>query len=57
MAVAHLIGDSTFDRWNTETVPQWMIYVIPNTETNDNEAIVNNPDPVKPSSESPEHIW
>lgn len=44
-------------RWNTETVPQWMIYVIPNTETNDNEAIVNNPDPVKPSAESPEHIW
>ena len=44
-------------RWNTDGVPQWMIYVIPNIETNDNEAIVNNPDPVKPSADSPEHIW
>lgn len=44
-------------RWNTDGVPQWMIFVIPNVETNDNEAIINNPDPVKPSADSPEYIW
>lgn len=44
-------------RWNTTTTPTWMNFVIVQTETNYNSAIVNNPDPIAPSSESPEFIW
>lgn len=44
-------------RWNSESVPQWMTFVVATDETNDNEAIINNPTPVKPSGDSPEYIW
>lgn len=44
-------------QWNTTSTPSWMNFVIVQTETNYNNAIVNNPDPIAPSSISPEFIW
>lgn len=44
-------------QWNTITVPDWMNFVIVQTESNYNSAIVNNPEPIAPSSKSPEFVW
>lgn len=44
-------------RWNTTTPPDWMNYCIVQTETNYNGAVVNNPTPIPPTGDSPEHIW
>lgn len=44
-------------RWNTTTPPEWMNFVIVQTESNYNTAIVNNPDPIAPTSISPEFKW
>lgn len=44
-------------RWNTTTPPEWMNFVIVQTESNYNTAIVNNPDPIAPTSISSEFKW
>lgn len=44
-------------QWNTTSAPSWMNFVIVQTESNYNSAIVNNPEPIAPSSKSPEFIW
>jgi len=46
-------------RWNTNSVPQWMIWCIIGTESDYNIALSgkNNPTPVKPSSDSPEFVF
>lgn len=46
-------------RWNTDVVPQWMIWCIIGTETSYNSALSgnNNPTPVRPSSDSPEYVF
>lgn len=49
----HLEGS----RWNTDVVPQWMIYCIGGTDANYNTAIIQNPTPIAPTSDSPEYVW
>ena len=44
-------------RWNTNTVPQWMTYCFVQTESNYNDALINNPTPIAPVGDSPEFIW
>lgn len=44
-------------RWNTNNPPQWMTFCIVQTETNNNSAVINNPTPIAPDGNSPEHIW
>lgn len=44
-------------RWNTNEPPQWMTFCIVQTESNYNTALVNNPTPVAPEGNSPEHTW
>ncbi len=44
-------------RWNTTGVPQWFHLCIVQTETNYNLACVNNPTPIAPTEDSPEHVW
>lgn len=52
-------------RWNAGTYtsnagnnyPNWMDYCIVQTETNYNTACTNNPTPLKPTSDSEEHVW
>lgn len=44
-------------RWNTNEPPQWMTFCIVQTESNYNTALVNNPTPVAPVGNSPEHTW
>ncbi|MBD5099560.1 MAG: RagB/SusD family nutrient uptake outer membrane protein [Clostridiales bacterium] len=44
-------------RYNSDKVPDWMTFVIARDEADYNEAIVNNPTPVKPSGDSPEFVW
>lgn len=44
-------------RWNTTGVPQWFNLCIVQTETNYNLACVNNPTPIAPTEDSPEHVW
>ncbi len=42
-------------RWNTTTPPEWMNLCIVQTESNYNTALINNPTPIRPSSDSPEY--
>ena len=46
-------------RWNTNTVPQWMIWCIIGTETDYNIALSgkNNPTPIRPAGDSPEFVF
>lgn len=44
-------------RWNTNEPPQWMTFCIVQTETNNNPACTNNPTPIAPTGNSPEHTW
>ena len=44
-------------RWNTTTPPQWMTLCFVGTEVNYNLGLVNNPTPIKPSSDSPVFVW
>ena len=44
-------------RWNVESVPQWMIYCIVQTETNNNYDCTNNPTPLAPTQDSPEYAF
>lgn len=43
------------NRWNSETVPQWMTSCIVRTETNYNSACNQNPTPIKPAADSEEY--
>lgn len=44
-------------RWNTNTVPNWMVWAFVGTESNYNGAMTHNPDPVQPTEDSPEFAW
>ena len=44
-------------RWNTQTPPDWMNFCIVQTESNYNGALINNPTPIAPKGNSPEHEW
>lgn len=44
-------------RWNTTATPEWMNWCIVQTETNYNVDCTNNPAPVAPTGNSPEHKW
>jgi hypothetical protein len=44
-------------RWNTTEPPQWMNLCIVQTETNYNSSCTNNPTPIRPTSDSDEHVW
>ena len=44
-------------RYNTDDVPYWMNLCIVQTETNFNLACTNNPTPIAPDGDSPEHKW
>lgn len=44
-------------RWNTNNPPQWMTFCIVGTEADNNTAIINNPTPIAPTGNSPEHAW
>jgi len=44
-------------RWNTTTPPDWMNWCIVQTETNYNYSCTNNPTPIRPTSNSEEHVW
>lgn len=43
--------------WNTTTPPSWMTLCIVGTEANYNEALVQNPIPIAPSTDSDEYVW
>lgn len=44
-------------RWNVQTPPQWMTYCFVQTESNYNDALINNPTPIAPTEDSPEFAW
>lgn len=46
-----------YDTNEGNTYPNWMDLCIVQTETNYNTACENNPTPLKPSGDSPEHNW
>ncbi len=43
--------------WNQDSTPQWMTLCIIATEADYNYDLVNNPAPIAPSQDSPEHVW
>ena len=44
-------------RFNTTEVPNWMRWCFVNTEAQYNEALVVNPNPVRPAGDSDEFVW
>lgn len=44
-------------RWNLDKTPSWMTWCFVGTESNYNGGMTLNPDPVKPSGDSEEHVW
>ena len=44
-------------RWNTDKLPNWMVWTFPFTETNNNGGMTLNPDPQQPAGDSPEFVW
>lgn len=44
-------------RWNLPKTPSWMTWCFVGTESNYNGVMTLNPDPVKPSGDSEEHVW
>ena len=44
-------------RWNTTSVPNWMVWAFVGTESNNNNGMTQNPDPVQPTSDSTPHVW
>lgn len=44
-------------RWNTTSVPEWMVWCMPQTESNYNLDAENNPAPTAPQGDSPLHTW
>lgn len=44
-------------RFNVESAPNWMVWCFVNTEAQYNEALVVNPNPTRPSGDSPEYEW
>jgi hypothetical protein len=45
------------NRWNTTTPPVWMDWCFVQTESNYNYALIPNPTPLKPTSDSPAFSW
>ena len=44
-------------RWNTTSVPNWMVWAFVGTESDTNNGMTQNPDPVQPTSDSTPHVW
>lgn len=44
-------------RWNTNTLPNWMVWTFISTESDYNGGMTQNPDPVQPAEDSPEFKW
>lgn len=44
-------------RWNTTSVPNWMVWAFVGTESDNNNGMTQNPDPVQPTSDSTPHVW
>ncbi len=44
-------------RWNTTSVPNWMVWTFAGTESGSNGGMTLNPDPVQPSEDSPAFKW
>lgn len=44
-------------RFNVETIPNWMNWCIGGTDNDYNKGLVNNPNPTRPGSDSPEFVW
>lgn len=44
-------------RWNTNTIPNWMVWTFIDTESGSNGGMTLNPDPVQPSEDSPAFKW
>jgi len=44
-------------RWNTDQPADWMTLCSIQTESNYNGGIINNPTPIAPTGDSPEHTW
>lgn len=44
-------------RWNLAKTPSWMTWCFVGSESNYNGGMTLNPDPVKPSGDSEEHVW
>lgn len=44
-------------RWNTNSVPNWMVWTFIGTESGTNGGMTLNPDPVQPSEDSPAFKW
>ena len=44
-------------RWNLPKTPSWMTWCFVGSESNYNGGMTLNPDPVKPSGDSEEHVW
>lgn len=44
-------------RWNTTSVPNWMVWAFVGNESDNNNGMTQNPDPVQPTSDSTPHVW
>lgn len=44
-------------RWNTTSVPNWMVWTFVGTESNYNGGMTINPDPQQPDGDSDEYTW
>lgn len=44
-------------RWNTNSIPNWMVWTFIGTESGTNGGMTLNPDPVQPSEDSPAFKW
>jgi hypothetical protein len=44
-------------RFNSETLPQWMVWCFVGTEADENAGLDPNPTPTRPEGDSPEYEW
>lgn len=44
-------------RWNTTSMPNWMVWAFVGTESQYNGGMTLNPEPKQPSEDSPEYTW
>jgi hypothetical protein len=44
-------------RFNSETLPQWMVWCFVGTEADENAGLEPNPTPTRPEGDSPEYEW
>lgn len=44
-------------RWNTNTLPNWMVWAFIGTESDYNGGMTQNPDPIQPAGDSEPYNW